>query len=55
MFIKKLTAEQALRIGTNVTISVIEISQGQVKLAIDAPKDVLILREELKDRANSPR
>lgn len=38
---------QALTIGDNMTLTVSEIGPDWVKLAIDAPKDVLILRSEL--------
>ena len=35
-------------LNENITIRVIEISKGVVKLGFDAPKDMLILREELE-------
>ncbi|ARU49256.1 carbon storage regulator CsrA [Sulfurospirillum diekertiae] len=35
-------------LNENITIKVIEISKGVVKLGFDAPKDMLILREELE-------
>jgi carbon storage regulator len=38
---------ESLRIGENITITVIKQSRGQVGLAIDAPSDIKILREEL--------
>ncbi len=38
---------QALMIGDDIKISVVEVSPDGVRLAIDAPKSVKILREEL--------
>lgn len=35
-------------LNENVTVRIIEISKGVVKLGFDAPKDMLILREELE-------
>jgi len=35
-------------LNENITVRVIEISKGIVKLGFDAPKDMLILREELE-------
>ena len=35
-------------LNENITIRIIEISKGVVKLGFDAPKDMLILREELE-------
>ena len=38
---------ESLRIGDHITITVIKQSRGQIGLAIDAPSDIKILREEL--------
>ncbi len=38
---------QVLLVGENIRISIIETATDGVKLAIDAPRDVKILREEL--------
>lgn len=35
-------------LNENVTVRIIDISKGVVKLGFDAPKDMLILREELE-------
>ncbi len=35
-------------LNENVTVRVVEISKGVVKLGFEAPKDMLILREELE-------
>lgn len=38
---------EAIRIGENIEIKVISIDDGSVKLAIEAPKEIVILRGEL--------
>lgn len=39
--------EESIFIGDNIKITVVKIDDGSVKLAIEAPKDIVILREEL--------
>ncbi len=38
---------EGIRIGDNIKISIEKISKGQIKIGIDAPKDVVIAREEV--------
>jgi len=38
---------EELKIGDNVVIKVIDIDKNQVKIGIEAPRDVTILRMEL--------
>ncbi len=38
---------ESLIIGDNITITVEKISKGQIKIGIEAPKDVVIAREEV--------
>ncbi|HIP46503.1 MAG TPA: carbon storage regulator [Campylobacterales bacterium] len=42
--------KETIIIGNDVIISVENISKGMVKIGIDAPKEIMILRGELKDR-----
>ena len=39
--------DEAIIIGDNISIKVISIDKGVVKLGIDAPRDVSIVRNEL--------
>lgn len=39
--------DEKLLIGDDITISVLEIRGNQVKIGVDAPKDVAIYREEI--------
>jgi len=38
---------EAIHIGENIVVKVVSIENGIVKLGIDAPKDVSIVRNEL--------
>lgn len=38
---------QSIFIGKDITITIVGNRYGQVKVGIEAPKDVLVLREEL--------
>lgn len=39
--------DESILIGNNIEIVVVKVDDGSVKLAINAPKDVKILRKEL--------
>ena len=49
MLILSRKSEEAIRIGDNITIRILGIHEGQVKIGIDAPKDVKVYRSELYD------
>ena len=38
---------ESILLGDNIEITVVKVEDGTVKIAIDAPKDVSILRKEL--------
>lgn len=38
---------ESILIGDNIEVVIVKIDEGSVKLAINAPKDVKILRKEL--------
>jgi carbon storage regulator len=41
---------EALMVGGNVTVTVMGVKGNQVRLGINAPKDVTVHREEIYDR-----
>lgn len=47
MLILQRKIGESLLIGENVTVSVVAVENGRVRLAIDAPSEVSILRSEL--------
>jgi carbon storage regulator len=40
---------ESIQVGDNIEISILEIRGNQVRLGINAPSDVLVLRSELLD------
>lgn len=53
MLILQRKIAQSLVIGEDIKITIIEISSDKVKIAIEAPKDIPIVRSELLDAAAS--
>ena len=51
MLVLTRKSEESIRIGDDVVIKVIRTGKGTVKLGIEAPGDVRILRGELVDAA----
>lgn len=48
MLILQRRKGQSLSINDNITLTVAEIGPDWIKLAIDAPKEIPVLRSELK-------
>ncbi|MGB0958103.1 MAG: carbon storage regulator [Litorivicinus sp.] len=46
MLVLSRKSQQALRVGDEVVIHVLEINNKQVKLGIEAPRDVSVMRVE---------
>ena len=53
MLILSRKTGEFIKIGDDVAIHVIEISKGFVKIGIDAPEHIKILREEVYERVKS--
>lgn len=53
MLIINRKAGESLEIGEQVRVTVVGIEGGRVRLAIDAPKTVTILRSELVDETRA--
>jgi carbon storage regulator len=45
---------EKIQISENITITVLEIDRGKIRLGIDAPRSVSVLRQELANRAPMP-
>ena len=55
MLILRRRAGETLLIGDNVKVTVMDVYEGGVRLAIDAPKSVQILRSELLQAVDANR
>ena len=40
---------ERIRLGDSITVTVVRVSGDKVRLGIEAPADVLVLRDELND------
>ena len=49
MLVLSRKVDQTIVIQHNITIKILEITGDRVKLGINAPRDVVILRQELQD------
>ena len=47
MLILSRKPNEKIRIGSDIVISIVSVSDNNIKIGIDAPKDVKILREEI--------
>jgi carbon storage regulator CsrA len=45
---------EVIKIGSDIVITVLEVRGSTVRLGIDAPKSVVILRGELEPREQAP-
>ena len=41
---------ERILIGENITVTVVRVAQGTVRLGVDAPDELPIIREEIKDQ-----
>lgn len=47
MLVLKRKPNEKIRIGSDIVINIISVSEHQVKIGIEAPDDIKILREEI--------
>jgi carbon storage regulator len=52
MLVLSRKLNETILIGTNIRIKVVGISGNQVRIGIDAPGDIKVMREELLSRRN---
>ena len=50
MLILTRKCNESIRIGDNITITIMRIEPGQVRVGIDAPRGLPVHREEVYDR-----
>ncbi|HUS39895.1 MAG: carbon storage regulator [Pirellulales bacterium] len=50
MLVLSRKESQKIKLGDSIVVTVVRTGRDRVQLGIDAPSDVLILREELLDK-----
>ena len=50
MLVLTRRAEEKIKIGDNIVISILGVEAGSVKIGIDAPREITILRMEVFDQ-----
>ena len=50
MLVLTRKVDEEIKIGEHITVRIIEVDRGNVRLGIEAPRDVLILRKEVYER-----
>lgn len=53
MLVLSRREKQRIKLGKDITITVVRLAGDKVRLGIDAPADVVVLREELEARADA--
>lgn len=53
MLVLTRKSDEALKLGSDITITVVEIKGNQVRLGIEAPPQMRIYRKELYDKIES--
>jgi carbon storage regulator len=47
MLVLTRKSDESIKIGENVTITIVDISGGKVRIGIDAPKEIRVIRSEV--------
>jgi carbon storage regulator len=50
MLVLSRKESQRIRLGDSIVITIVKVSGDKVRIGIDAPADVLVLRDELEPR-----
>lgn len=50
MLVLSRKIEEKIRIGDNIQLAILGIQNGQVKIGVQAPKEVPVHREEVKQK-----
>jgi len=54
MLVLSRKESQRIRLGDSIVITIVKISGDKVRVGIDAPADILVLRDELEPREQGP-
>ena len=53
MLVLKRKAGESIIVADNIEIKIIEVEEGRIKIGIDVPKEVSIVRKEVLDETKS--
>jgi carbon storage regulator len=48
MLVLSRKERQRIRLGDDITVTIVRLTRDQVRLGIEAPKDIRVLRDELE-------
>ena len=48
MLVLSREERQSIRLGDDITVTIVRLSGDQVRLGIDAPREIRVLRDELE-------
>ena len=48
MLVLSRKERQRIRLGDDITVTIVRLTRDQVRLGIDAPRDIRVLRDELE-------
>jgi carbon storage regulator len=54
MLVLSRKESQRIRLGDSIVVTIVKISADKVRVGIDAPSDILVLRDELEPLAPLP-
>ena len=54
MLVLSRKSKESIEIGDSVVVTVLEIRGNKVRIGIDAPKEIHVLRTELHDQVSDP-
>lgn len=54
MLVLSRKRQESIRISDNIVITLLEIQRNTVRIGIDAPKEIPVLRTELRNRILDP-
>jgi len=53
MLVLSRRQSERIRLGDNIVVTIVRVSGDKVRLGIEAPPDVLVLRDELRPHAEA--
>jgi len=53
MLVLSRKESQRIRLGDSIVVTIVKISGDKVRVGIEAPQDVLVLRDELEPRGDA--